>query len=123
MKHVEAQKKAQQEYITHMDYFKEKVSSDMAHCLIKLRCNICDDEFSHENALKEHMKIVHPCEIVCSLCTKEFKENYELENHLLKNHGETKAYKCNECDMKFVSIWRLNKHSKGHQYGRLRKCH
>ena len=88
---------------------------------IDYKCKICSSCFQNRRSLTSHIKVQHPKIISCNLCEKKFEKNSELENHLDADHGETKKFKCDLCDMSFILKWRLNKHVEGHKETRI--CH
>ncbi|XP_047485367.1 zinc finger protein 808-like isoform X2 [Penaeus chinensis] len=53
----------------------------------------------------------------CNLCRSSFMFATQLYRHKYKDHPESFAYKCDECERKFRTEWMLLSHKWGHKYG------
>ena len=67
-----------------------------------------------ERLTNQHSREHCPKAINCQLCAKSFVNHHNLEIHLLKDHEQPKEFKCTQCDMTFMTEWRLEKHGKSH---------
>ena len=57
----------------------------------------------------------------CSECNETFSKNFELENHMVKVHGCEQPHSCDICGKKFYLKWRLKKHGSVHS-GNVKPC-
>ena len=81
--------------------------------------NICEIQSDLEKQrYQKHRNILQ-----CNMCENRFSMNHELEEHLLNAHKETKLFSCVQCNKNFVLKWRLTKHMREHQQLNIRKCH
>ena len=88
------------------------LSSLRTHTLIhdgesQYQCNQCGKNCVDKNRLNMHLKR-HSGEkpLKCSECDLRFLQKGSLERHIRVVHGQTRDYKCNECEKTFVTlIW------------------
>ena len=67
------------------------------------------------NLLRHNKKHTGKMEI-CTMCTKTFVTNYDLNMNIKSMHQEGIKYPCSECDKCFTSKTGLSNHIKGHIY-------
>lgn len=79
----------------------------------KIQCKDCNKQFFNLSNLQRHIKKMHTKEtdfiFICEVCTKMFKSNNHLKQHL-KTHNEEKHYSCNLCSKSFKWDSSLNSH-------------
>ena len=51
-------------------------------------CPICDVQFFSPDDVVSHFRVEHMKKLKCDKCSSNFDYNYELDNHIIKNHGE-----------------------------------
>lgn len=113
-------------------------------------CEICGKRFSTQTAMKVHMKShsnerLYPCKLcsyagrtasalyihmsthstslcICQVCSKTFKSNRNLYDHLRRVHSKIKRHQCNYCDKKFVDKYMLKVHLRYHTGLRPYQC-
>ena len=77
-----------------------------AHELETIECKECEETFKRSDFLERHIRAVHDCEeYKCEHCNKKFNRKDILERHQEKGDNE-----CNECDMTFCSMRKLQHH-------------
>jgi hypothetical protein len=59
----------------------------------------------------------------CNLCERTFGKNSDLETHIKDHHEKHDEFDCDQCDKKFVTKWRLQKHTIIHSDKKQRNCH
>ena len=57
----------------------------------------------------------------CKECEEKFSRNHELENHMVRVHGYEKTHTCEICRKSFYLEWRLKKHRTVHE-SNVRTC-
>ena len=88
------------------------------------KCKRCQEKFQSEKGLNNHKASCQSQMIKCTVCTKIFSKNNELEAHIKSEHEEVEKFQCEKCDMTFVLKWRFEKHTKMHQENQNNKfCH
>ncbi|OXA45231.1 zinc finger protein 135-like [Folsomia candida] len=88
----------------------------------------CKKTYSYKYAVANHVKTEHvenPVRYPCTLCGKEFKTKFELEQHI-PTHTTEKPYNCATCGRSFAHRGSLTRHEKTHLEKSTRarlKCH
>ncbi|XP_055629816.1 zinc finger protein 423 homolog isoform X2 [Toxorhynchites rutilus septentrionalis] len=82
-------------------------------------CGICErNDFSTENEVQTHRKIVHNLKtgvsLRCAYCSGDFRSRNELENHMKIAHNTGGKHKCLICDEIFPSPAVLAEHKLTH---------
>jgi KRAB domain-containing zinc finger protein len=94
--------------------FKEKnvLISHMRTHNMRINCEICGAEIQPKY-LKQHIRDVHADDrkFQCQLCSKSFKSEQTLKNHI-QTHNKT--VKCSMCPILFPRKGKLNHHVKHH---------
>ncbi|XP_031332750.1 gastrula zinc finger protein XlCGF52.1-like isoform X2 [Photinus pyralis] len=113
-------------------------------------CEVCGKRFSSQTAMRVHMKShsderLYPCKLcdyagrtasaiyvhmsthandmcVCEVCSKTFKSNRNLNDHLRRVHTKEKKHTCSYCDKKFVDRYMLSVHIRCHTGVRPYQC-
>lgn len=75
----------------------------------KKKCNQCEESFDTSLILRKHVVECHTKVIRCRICDDSFSQNCELEEHM-EEHDVEKEFKCNVCEKDFYLQWRLKKH-------------
>jgi len=98
----------------------EKIKEEVEESLEeRIRARI--DAF-HEEALSTKENIPTPqTSKPCKECDETFSKNFELENHMVHVHGCQKSNSCDICGKKFYLEWRLRKHLQVHAEN-VKKC-
>ena len=76
------------------------------------KCEICTKMFKSNNHLQQHLK-THSDEkhYSCNLCSKSFKWDSSLNTHIQAAHNPSgPAFKCDQCDKCFSDRNNLKKH-------------
>lgn len=89
----------------------------------KLECEECNERFSENIELKNHIIMNHQRKYNCESCEEKFSNSSQMETHLLNVHKMKKIHKCSKCDSSFLLQWRLKKHMKTHGQLQVRTCH
>lgn len=78
-------------------------------------CYLCSKTFRNEDLLLEHIKDVHfdVKELQCNICNKMFSRSCQLRNHLIMHTGVRK-FTCNICEKKFKQSGHLLNHKRIH---------
>ena len=83
-----------------------------------------DDKMLEDNIYgKDIIPEEHHHLLKCTLCSDAFKNISELEKHIEGNHDEYETFECETCSKKFVTKFRLEKHSKMHLNVAIKNCH
>ena len=111
---------------------------------VRFKCETCDEEFSLENELREHMNSHEEMRFQCKKCAKTFKEENSLREHLSTHYTESKggektavrdsekhekyhtimeAVECSQCEQKYSSESELKKHLASHVIMETLKCY
>ncbi|XP_052758385.1 PR domain zinc finger protein 5-like isoform X2 [Galleria mellonella] len=77
---------------------------------VPFTCDVCKAEFRKKNQLSAH---------ICDVCSKDFVSLYEKKKHL-RHH---KTYNCNECQMRFNTWSKYQKHKKTDHANKEFICH
>lgn len=79
----------------------------------QFKCPDCQQEFSRDEKLKEHTKLVHENlrPFICEFCAFAFKSINHLKDHLL-THTDRTRIECPECGKSFINERQLKKHKK-----------
>ncbi|KAJ8311660.1 hypothetical protein KUTeg_011015 [Tegillarca granosa] len=92
---------SRQELRQHLLTHKEKKDS--------FHCSLCGQSFPTSEECSEHKKS-HPSQtFMCDICGKSFHKMFLLNIHRRTHTGET-PYKCDSCDMAFISNGKLRLH-------------
>lgn len=77
-------------------------------------CHICrySTEGFHYYTLRKHLNEVHPVDIKCDVCGKEFNGMYHFQIHKLI-HGE-RLLQCQYCPKKFCTALSVKRHEDVH---------
>ena len=51
-------------------------------------CPICDVKFFSPDDIVSHFRVEHMKKLKCDKCSSNFDYNYEVDNHIIKYHGE-----------------------------------
>ncbi|XP_063930713.1 zinc finger protein 675-like isoform X1 [Zophobas morio] len=78
------------------------------------KCKSCDYAGRTASALYVHMSTHSQETCVCEVCSKIFKSNRNLNDHLRRTHRKEKNHQCTRCDKKFVDRYRLTVHMRCH---------
>lgn len=78
--------------------------------LNNLVCGVCNETFNSEYLLVRHVKRHGVMTFACDICTKEFKTNRQMKEHLLTSHVGIKPYKCEHCNKFFARKYHLERH-------------
>ena len=84
-------------------------------------CAICDDIFTEENKLNEHVEIVHLAinnGFKCVVCNDSFAQVWEITRHIELVHESKKQFNCTECDNRFEDESDLTEHMSSVHEGR-----
>lgn len=74
-------------------------------------CSKCNQSFVSQELLDEHANRAHPVNHkICSICSAEFKSNYEYLIH--KNKVHKQRFHCNRCRQKFYTQSALKFHER-----------
>ena len=81
---------------------------------MKLKCEMCDQGFTHKGALKLHQYNVHNgMEFECHVCKQVYKRKHTLNEHFKARHDDkAEKVKCDLCDKSFINTGSKNKHMK-----------
>lgn len=88
-----------------------------------MKCRICNEPFSRESSLKQHLSRSHVVTIKtplfkCEECDVEFEREKQF-----KQHNQTHLiFKCDDCENIFNTESQLRKHSRLHQRFFCDKC-
>ena len=89
----------------------------------KVKCEICEKEFSGKFHLKRHMTNVHDKQRNCEYCGMNFATSDELKMHIKGVHGVNKEIKCHKCEKTFARTETLKQHiSAIHEEKRIYAC-
>lgn len=78
----------------------------------KQRCQICRNQ---SEDLKQHM-CTNETEIQCEYCASIFKSTIDLGEHFNEvNHKNVRYYRCNKCNMAFLTEYFLKCHQESKQ--------
>ncbi|XP_023034178.1 zinc finger protein 62 homolog [Drosophila willistoni] len=91
------------------------------HKGVRFQCSQCPNSYSRKDNLAKHMG-THKFSHVCQYCTKEFRGNYELNNHIRNCHTSERPFQCPHCPKKFAIMDYLGKHIRIHSGERPFKC-
>lgn len=74
-------------------------------------CSKCNQAFVSQELLDEHCTNLHPVKLkICSICSAEFKSNYEYLIH--KNKMHVQRFHCKQCKQKFYTQSALKFHER-----------
>ena len=92
-----------------------KVNNNMS----SLECELCEQRFITNQALKTHNKLIHLSDTLkCHICDRVFKDVY---GHIKNAHGQRK-YECTHCEKKFQTKPILNDHIQSIHFGLKANC-
>ncbi|KAJ8313566.1 hypothetical protein KUTeg_008127 [Tegillarca granosa] len=92
----------------------------------RFKCHCCEEEFGKTESLKKHMLSSHPkssygnqdkSTFNCSVCSKRFKSEKCLANHMNRYHEDKSEYSCHVCSLNFKDEAELKTHIKSHKEG------
>ncbi|XP_055850569.1 uncharacterized protein LOC129915129 [Episyrphus balteatus] len=79
------------------------------------KCPKCDREFLYTSRLKKHMRSHNSKPYMCTTCSKTFKLQAQLKNHIDSIHRNIKPFKCEECPRTFSFPSKLKEHLRSHK--------
>lgn len=85
-------------------------------------CKLCDYSGRTASAIYIHMSTHANDLCVCEVCSKTFKSNRNLNDHLRRVHTKEKKHQCSYCDKKFVDRYMLRVHVRCHTGVRPYQC-
>lgn len=90
---------------------------------MRMQCHICSRWFSHEKALRVHIRDTHNPDTPfhCTICKHQTKSRQALRSHIKMKHEERK-FRCEYCEKAFQTLRRLNEHITVHVGGTLYSC-
>ena len=53
-----------------------------------MQCNKCTKKFTTKQALIRHLEKVYPCDHVCRICGKAYRNTRQLNRHTSSNHTD-----------------------------------
>ncbi|CAL4228258.1 unnamed protein product, partial [Meganyctiphanes norvegica] len=76
-------------------------------------CKYCDNAFSHEISLRDHMKThkIQEKRYPCNHCSKSFTQK-SFKEHIRTNYGV--GYQCNQCEQAFSHYCSFEIHLRRH---------
>ena len=77
---------------------------------LPLHCEVCDRDFSNEDALFQHNRDKHPPVYSCGPCEREFTCQQALDNHNRDKHPP--PYSCSPCEREFTCQQALDNHKR-----------
>ncbi|XP_039307596.1 MDS1 and EVI1 complex locus protein EVI1-A isoform X1 [Solenopsis invicta] len=86
------------------------------HNLVKkaYECTKCSMTVSSLHNLRRHYKRTH-CELFCKECDLTFSKKYQLNKHLAQHLGLRGPYKCDKCNISYMSGYRFRLHKMMHE--------
>ena len=69
------------------------------------------------------MTTKHSFLLKCKICEIYFDKFCDLERHIKSCHEQYQEFACENCDKKFVTKWRMKKHTRIHTNKSTRNCH
>ncbi|XP_045465600.1 zinc finger protein 675-like [Harmonia axyridis] len=88
----------------------------------KYSCSLCDYKGRTASAIYIHMAKHANDTCVCEFCSKVFKSNRNLYDHLRRVHSKVKKHICSYCDKRFVDHYMLKIHTRTHTGVRPYQC-
>jgi hypothetical protein len=82
----------------------------------KIKCNICDRNFSRKKGLNQHIRFVHEKEknFLCNHCNKQFARKNALTNHITDIHEQNGQFVCRFCNKKYFKERAKEIHERKH---------
>ena len=87
-----------------------------------IKCFKCEKTFQTKPLLMNHMTESHKKDRKCNQCDITFIQMNDLEHHIKSIHQAKLNFKCDQCDKRFFTDWRLQKHKRMHSTTG-KKCH
>lgn len=83
-------------------------------------CTICSKRFKDNYDLKRHITTVHEhtSDFVCDICDKRLRSKKSMRKHMIQFHMSQLAMQCPECGRPFGDKSRLTRHLKVHKRAR-----
>ncbi|KAL3271163.1 hypothetical protein HHI36_021661 [Cryptolaemus montrouzieri] len=88
----------------------------------KYACKLCEYAGRTASAIYIHMSKHAQDTCVCEVCSKVFKSNRNLNDHLRRVHSKIKKHVCPSCNRQFVDHYMLKVHLRIHTGLRPYKC-
>lgn len=76
-------------------------------------CRYCMQKFSEKSAYRDHVKLSHPKNFQCDICSRSYVRRCELKLHE-KHHCEERNFICQYCDKSFKRQAHLDCHILSH---------
>ncbi|XP_055525750.1 zinc finger protein 431-like [Wyeomyia smithii] len=86
-----------------------------------LECPHCPETFLLPSRLSKH-KQIHLEKYMCKICGVHHENKRALESHMDTNHSDGQMFPCSDCSAKFVSRFKLQRHSVVHTKGKQFQC-
>ncbi|KAM7356954.1 uncharacterized protein ACRADG_002512 isoform 1-T4 [Cochliomyia hominivorax] len=109
------------------DFKRHKLQQCLKHSNLNssgLECPYCSKLFKSNIHLKQHIRIVH-CQLkrhICQLCDKQFSTLDHLKKHVLSQHQNERKHVCMVCDKSFTQLGHLKQHLAIHTTGKTVQC-
>ena len=84
----------------------------------KVNDNSVNEEYDERSKTEKHSFLLK-----CKICEINFDKFCDLERHIKSCHEQYQEFVCENCDKKFVTKWRLKKHTRIHSNKSTRNCH
>jgi RNase P subunit RPR2 len=83
------------------------------HGKTEYHCSECNLRLNSKRTLKQHMlKHSDAIRFTCEICNAQFKRTKAYKEHLISQHTNIKAYKCDWCEKSFANGANCRKHKK-----------
>jgi len=86
-----------------------KKGHDRSH---EVSCEQCGKVFPTKYQYNLHKKAVHEKNYKCPLCDETFRRPFNVDAHLVHDHGQERKYPCPYCPASFIRSTHYNRHVK-----------